>query len=104
MKCIKKKMMMFIVLFMPVFRPTPGIVVHGVALRKDSGNVRRWLKEDNKDLKKVVGIRWLRKKDTEGKKTSSVVVYLEDPQDIDRVRLGGRWLKASQYEAERGRR
>ncbi|KAF8474097.1 hypothetical protein BDZ91DRAFT_789687 [Kalaharituber pfeilii] len=84
-----------------------GIVVHGIALRKNLDNVRRWLTADNKDLKKIVGIRWLRKKDTligEGKKTSSVVVYLEDQQDIDKVRLGGRWLKASQYEAERGRR
>ncbi|KAF8459262.1 hypothetical protein BDZ91DRAFT_799909 [Kalaharituber pfeilii] len=76
-------------------------------LRKNLDNVRRWLTADNKDLKKIVGIRWLRKKDIligEGKKTSSVVVYLEDQQEIDKVRLGGRWLKASQYEAERGRR
>ncbi|KAF8460155.1 hypothetical protein BDZ91DRAFT_726399, partial [Kalaharituber pfeilii] len=92
--------------------PTPkpkvriGIVVHGVALRRDLGKVQRWLGEDNKDLRKIVGVRWLRRKDLlvgEGKKTSSVVVFLEDQQDVDRVRLGGRWLRASRYEADRGR-
>ncbi|KAF8454880.1 hypothetical protein BDZ91DRAFT_852897 [Kalaharituber pfeilii] len=94
--------------------PTPqttkakiGLVIHGVALRRELGNVRRWLSEDNKDMPKITGIRWLRKKDIlvgEGKKTSSVVVYLEEEIGKDTVRLGGKWLKASQYESERGRR
>ncbi|KAF8465028.1 hypothetical protein BDZ91DRAFT_820932 [Kalaharituber pfeilii] len=82
----------------PVVPTKTGILVHGVAVRKDLGNARRWLSADNKDLKKIVGIRWLRKKDLligEGKKTSSIVVYLKDHQNIDKVRLGGRWLKAS---------
>ncbi|KAF8446806.1 hypothetical protein BDZ91DRAFT_853675 [Kalaharituber pfeilii] len=57
-----------------------GVVVHGIALRKDLGRIRRWLEEGNPELGKTIGIRWLRKKTLlleEGKKTSSVVVYLE---------------------------
>ncbi|KAF8459274.1 hypothetical protein BDZ91DRAFT_799924 [Kalaharituber pfeilii] len=53
----------------------------------------------NQDLGRITGIRWLRKKQTlieEGKKTSSVVVYLEEESGSDRVRLGGRWLRAEQ--------
>ncbi|KAF8468253.1 hypothetical protein BDZ91DRAFT_793128 [Kalaharituber pfeilii] len=68
--------------------PTPatntsksGIVVHGVALRKNLGNVQKWLESANKGLGKITGIRWLRKNETlveEGKLASSVVVYLEE--------------------------
>ncbi|KAF8471077.1 hypothetical protein BDZ91DRAFT_717626 [Kalaharituber pfeilii] len=46
----------------------------------------------------ITGIRWLRKKTIlleEGKKTSSVVVYLETPTETGKVRLGGRWLNTS---------
>ncbi|KAF8465644.1 hypothetical protein BDZ91DRAFT_726481 [Kalaharituber pfeilii] len=49
-------------------------------------------------MPKITSIRWLRKKDIlvgEGKKTSSVVVYLEEELDKDKV---------CQYETERGRR
>ncbi|KAF8471226.1 hypothetical protein BDZ91DRAFT_760900 [Kalaharituber pfeilii] len=59
--------------------PAQGIVVHGMALRKDLGKVRKWLESGNK-IGKTVGIRWLRSKTRlveEGKKTSSVVLYLE---------------------------
>ncbi|KAF8469998.1 hypothetical protein BDZ91DRAFT_791989 [Kalaharituber pfeilii] len=83
-----------------------GIVVHGIALRKDLGKVRRWLEAANKDLGKTTGIRWLRK-DTlvnEGKKTSSAVVYLVKTIEVGRVRLGGRWLPVNQYEWDRGRK
>ncbi|KAF8454870.1 hypothetical protein BDZ91DRAFT_747083 [Kalaharituber pfeilii] len=58
-------------------------------------------------MPKITSIRWLRKKDIlvgEGKKTSSIVVYLEEDLDKDKVRLGGKWLKACRYEPERGRR
>ncbi|KAF8457342.1 hypothetical protein BDZ91DRAFT_800593 [Kalaharituber pfeilii] len=75
-----------------------GIVVHGIALRKELGNVKRWLKASNQDMGKILEIRWLRKKATlveEGKKTSSAVVYLETQTEIGRIRLGGRWLRAS---------
>ncbi|KAF8462031.1 hypothetical protein BDZ91DRAFT_797566 [Kalaharituber pfeilii] len=84
-----------------------GIVVHGIALRKDLGKVRRWLEAANQELGKTTGIRWLRKKDTlvnEGKKTSSAVVYLENTTEVGRVRLGGRWLRVDQYEWDRGRK
>ncbi|KAF8459748.1 hypothetical protein BDZ91DRAFT_741414 [Kalaharituber pfeilii] len=54
---------------------------------------------------KTAGIRWLRNKKTlqeEGKKTSSVVVvYLGEDKEMDRVRLGGRWLRACRYEWDR---
>ncbi|KAF8462849.1 hypothetical protein BDZ91DRAFT_796877 [Kalaharituber pfeilii] len=40
----------------------------------------------------------------EGKKTSSVVVYLEEETDIDRVRLGGKFLRTTQYEPDRRRK
>ncbi|KAF8456833.1 hypothetical protein BDZ91DRAFT_800943 [Kalaharituber pfeilii] len=76
-------------------------------LRKDLGNVQRWLQASNKDVGKITGIRWLRKKTIlleEGKKTSSVVVYLETPTEIGKVRLGGRWLKTNVYETDRGRK
>ncbi|KAF8461611.1 hypothetical protein BDZ91DRAFT_829588 [Kalaharituber pfeilii] len=84
-----------------------GIVVHGIALRKDLGNVRRWMEAASKDIGKITGIRWLRNKgilNEEGKKTSSVVVYLEDMKEVERVRLGGRWLRSCQYEWDRGRK
>ncbi|KAF8464853.1 hypothetical protein BDZ91DRAFT_763872 [Kalaharituber pfeilii] len=73
---------------------------------QDLGKVRKWLEASNK-LGKTVGIRWLRRKTIlveEGKKTSSVVVYLEKPIEVGKVRLGGRWLKADQYERDRGRK
>ncbi|KAF8471103.1 hypothetical protein BDZ91DRAFT_838582 [Kalaharituber pfeilii] len=76
------------------------IVVHGIALRKDLGKVRRLLEAVTKDLGRITGIRWLRKKDTlvnEGKTTSSAVVYLEKTTEVGRVRLGGRWLRVDQY-------
>ncbi|KAF8448626.1 hypothetical protein BDZ91DRAFT_803033 [Kalaharituber pfeilii] len=84
-----------------------GIVIHGIALRKDLGKVRQWLEAANKELGKISGIRWLRKRTTlveEGKKTSSAVVYLEKETDVGRVRLGGRWLRSVRYESERGRK
>ncbi|KAF8461747.1 hypothetical protein BDZ91DRAFT_797815 [Kalaharituber pfeilii] len=84
-----------------------GIVVHGVALRKDLSKVRKWLEADIKVLGKTVGIRWLKKKTMlvdEGKKTRSVVVYLENTFEGGRVRLGGRWLRTDQYERDRGRK
>ncbi|KAF8462828.1 hypothetical protein BDZ91DRAFT_796842 [Kalaharituber pfeilii] len=84
-----------------------GIVVHGIALRKDLGNVRRWLETDNIGMGRITGIRWLRKKSIlleEGKKTSSVVVYLETPTETGKVWLGGRWLNTSVYETDRGRK
>ncbi|KAF8463054.1 hypothetical protein BDZ91DRAFT_796544 [Kalaharituber pfeilii] len=86
---------------------TFGVVVHGIALRKDLGKVRKWLESGNKGLGKTVGIRWLRRKTAlieEGKKTSSVLVYLEAATDIDRVRLGGKLLRTTQYEPDRRRK
>ncbi|KAF8460015.1 hypothetical protein BDZ91DRAFT_799380 [Kalaharituber pfeilii] len=83
-----------------------GIVIHGIALRKDLARVSRWLEESNPGLGKTRGIRWLRKKATlleEGKKASSVVLYLETTADVGKVRLGGGWLRAEVYEPSRGR-
>ncbi|KAF8470025.1 hypothetical protein BDZ91DRAFT_719723 [Kalaharituber pfeilii] len=74
---------------------------------RDLGNVRRWLEASNKDLGKITGIRWLRKKTIlaeEGKQTSSVVVYLETPTETGKVRLGGRWLRTSVYERGKEKR
>ncbi|KAF8460093.1 hypothetical protein BDZ91DRAFT_799170 [Kalaharituber pfeilii] len=84
-----------------------GVVVHGIALRKDLGRIRRWLEEGNPELGKTIGIRWLRKKTLlleEGKKTSSVVVYLEGGASAEKVRLGGKWLRISTYEPDRRRK
>ncbi|KAF8464234.1 hypothetical protein BDZ91DRAFT_795765 [Kalaharituber pfeilii] len=84
-----------------------SVVVHGVALRKDLGKVRKWLESGNKTIGKTVGIRWLRRKAElveEGKKTSSVVVYLEEETEIHRVRLGGKLLRTTQYEPDRRRK
>ncbi|KAF8463064.1 hypothetical protein BDZ91DRAFT_796569 [Kalaharituber pfeilii] len=86
--------------------PVYGIVVHGIALRKDLGKVRKWLEASNK-IGKTVGVRWLRQKARlveEGKKTSSVVVYLEKSIEVEKVRLGGRWMRVDQYEWDRGRK
>ncbi|KAF8440632.1 hypothetical protein BDZ91DRAFT_804153 [Kalaharituber pfeilii] len=55
----------------------------------------------------IRGVRWLRKKailKEEGKKTSSVVAYLETETKADKVKLGGRWLRTSVYEPDRGRK
>ncbi|KAF8461607.1 hypothetical protein BDZ91DRAFT_784806 [Kalaharituber pfeilii] len=87
--------------------PTFGVVVHGIALRKDLAKVRKWLESGNDRLGKTVGIRWLTRKAAlleEGKMTSSVVVYLEAATDVDRVRLGGKWLRTTQYEPDRRRK
>ncbi|KAF8454102.1 hypothetical protein BDZ91DRAFT_768025 [Kalaharituber pfeilii] len=61
----------------------------------------------NSELGKIRGIRWLRKRDVleeEGKKTSSVVIYLGKEMDVEKVRLSGRWHKSVRYESERGRK
>ncbi|KAF8475106.1 hypothetical protein BDZ91DRAFT_789355 [Kalaharituber pfeilii] len=71
------------------------------------GKVRKWLESGNDRLGKTVGIRWLRRKTAlleEGKMTSSVVVYLEAATGVDRVRLGGKWLRTTQYEPDRRRK
>ncbi|KAF8460756.1 hypothetical protein BDZ91DRAFT_798635 [Kalaharituber pfeilii] len=84
-----------------------GIVVHGIALRKDLGKIKQWLQAANKDLGKITGVRWLRKRtllEEEGKKTSSVVLYLEKETDVGKVKLSGRWLRTTRYESERGRK
>ncbi|KAF8461575.1 hypothetical protein BDZ91DRAFT_797830 [Kalaharituber pfeilii] len=75
---------------MPRPAPTtpPGVVVHGIARRKDLGNVRRWLEASNKDLGTIAAIRWLLRKSIlvkEGKKTSSAVVYLETQTEVGKV-------------------
>ncbi|KAF8438323.1 hypothetical protein BDZ91DRAFT_795596 [Kalaharituber pfeilii] len=88
-------------------RGKAGIVIHGIALRKDLGKVKQWLEAANKELGKIRGIRWLRKRDVleeEGKKTSSVVIYLGKEMDVEKVRLSGRWHKSVRYESERGRK
>ncbi|KAF8459235.1 hypothetical protein BDZ91DRAFT_851979 [Kalaharituber pfeilii] len=36
--------------------PKEGIVVHGLALRKDLRHVRRWMEADNKDIGKITGM------------------------------------------------
>ncbi|KAF8469952.1 hypothetical protein BDZ91DRAFT_791911 [Kalaharituber pfeilii] len=83
-----------------------GVVIHGIPLRKDLGKVKKWLGAANRELGKVMGIRWLRKKSLleEGKQTSSVVLYLEKEVAIEKVRLSGRWHKCARYESERGRK
>ncbi|KAF8460012.1 hypothetical protein BDZ91DRAFT_799374 [Kalaharituber pfeilii] len=88
-------------------QPKHGIVIHGVALSKDLGKVRRWLETDNQNLGKTTGIRWLRRETLlreEGKKTSSVVVYTQTMKEAGKVRLGGKWLRMEVYEPSRGRR
>ncbi|KAF8456812.1 hypothetical protein BDZ91DRAFT_800905 [Kalaharituber pfeilii] len=65
--------------------------------------VRKWLETGNAGLGRTVGIRWLRKKTLlleEGKKTSSAVLYLEKQTELDRVRLGGKWLRMSPCEQD----
>ncbi|KAF8446574.1 hypothetical protein BDZ91DRAFT_787135 [Kalaharituber pfeilii] len=84
-----------------------GIVIHGIALRKDLGKVKKWLAAANESLGKIKGIRWLRKRnllEEAGKTTSSVVVYLEKEVDVEKVRLSGRWHRSARYESERRRR
>ncbi|KAF8464835.1 hypothetical protein BDZ91DRAFT_795322 [Kalaharituber pfeilii] len=91
----------------PPLQTRQGIVIHGVALRKDLEKVRKWLEEDNKELGKMTtGIRWLRRKATleeEGKKASSIVLYTKARVEIGRVRLGGKLLRSEGYEPNRKR-
>ncbi|KAF8455425.1 hypothetical protein BDZ91DRAFT_801379 [Kalaharituber pfeilii] len=64
-------------------------------------------KAANRELGKINGIRWLRKRtilEEEGKKTSSVVVYLGKETEVEKVRLSGRWFRSVRYESERGRK
>ncbi|KAF8446685.1 hypothetical protein BDZ91DRAFT_853677 [Kalaharituber pfeilii] len=84
-----------------------GIVIHGIALRKDLGKVKKWLAAANESLGKIKGIRWLRKRnllEEAGKTTSSVVVYLQKEVDVEKVRLSGRWHRSARHESERRRR
>ncbi|KAF8469752.1 hypothetical protein BDZ91DRAFT_792499 [Kalaharituber pfeilii] len=84
-----------------------GIVIHGIPLRRDLGKAKTWLEAANQGLGKIEGIRWLRRKtllEEEGKKTSSVVVYVGKETEIEKVRLGGRWFRSVRYEPERGRK
>ncbi|KAF8460532.1 hypothetical protein BDZ91DRAFT_798831 [Kalaharituber pfeilii] len=41
--------------------------------------------------------------ETSHERPSSVVVYLEEEREIDRVRLGGKLLRTTQYEPDRRR-
>ncbi|KAF8470005.1 hypothetical protein BDZ91DRAFT_792006 [Kalaharituber pfeilii] len=82
-----------------------SVVIHGIALRKDLGNVRRWLEASNKDIGKIVGIRWLRRKLilVEEGKTSPVVVYLETQREIAKVTLGGKVVADERVRAGQGK-
>ncbi|KAF8436421.1 hypothetical protein BDZ91DRAFT_804463 [Kalaharituber pfeilii] len=61
----------------------------------------------NKEVEKMRRIQWLRKRNVpkeEGKKTSSVVIYLVREMDVKKVKLSGWWYKSVQYELERGQK
>ncbi|KAF8465665.1 hypothetical protein BDZ91DRAFT_726591 [Kalaharituber pfeilii] len=54
----------------------------------------------------TTGIRWLRRKTTleeEEKKASSIVLYTKARVEVERVRLGGKWLRSEEYEPNRKR-
>ncbi|KAF8448189.1 hypothetical protein BDZ91DRAFT_803217 [Kalaharituber pfeilii] len=81
-----------------------GIVIHGIILRKELRKVKQWLEATNKELGKIKGIYWLRKRNVleeNSKKTSSVVIYLEREMDVEKVRLSRQWYKSVRYESER---
>ncbi|KAF8475093.1 hypothetical protein BDZ91DRAFT_789324 [Kalaharituber pfeilii] len=84
-----------------------AVVVHGIAVTKKLGKVREWMEKANPWMGKIVAARWLvRKERREGKKTSSIVIYLEgevesDSQTPAKVRLSGKWYHSCLYDWDR---
>ncbi|KAF8457090.1 hypothetical protein BDZ91DRAFT_800682 [Kalaharituber pfeilii] len=84
-----------------------AIVVHGIAVTKKLGKVRDWMENTNPWMGKIVAARWLVKKERrEGKKASSIVIYLEgevesDSQTPAKVRLSGKWYDSCLYDWDR---
>ncbi|KAF8469936.1 hypothetical protein BDZ91DRAFT_791871 [Kalaharituber pfeilii] len=77
-----------------------AIVVHGIAVTKKLGKVRDWMENASPWMGKIVAARWLVKKERrEGKKASSVVIYLEGEVELDsqtpakKIRTGRQFIE-----------
>jgi len=81
--------------------PQFTVVIHAVPTKYRTGEVRRWLEEDNQHLH-IAGTRCLLAENRRAGKThSSMVLYLEDPTIKDSLRLGRKILRTTTYDWER---
>ena len=65
------------------------------------GSMGRWMEEDNRGLA-IIGARWLLKEGRRlGKAFSSLVVYLQTPTTLGKIRMGGNFFRTTAYEWDR---
>ena len=80
---------------------TKAIVVRALPTKYKVGELRRWIKEDNKDLV-ITGARWLLAEDRRpGKTHSSLVLYLSDSPETPRLRMGRKSFHTTAYDWDR---
>jgi len=79
---------------------TRALVMHAAPLKYMPGTMRRWIEEDNKGVK-ILGIRWLLKEDRREQVASSLVIYLKDPVESTRLRMGRRLFRTTVYDWDR---
>ena len=80
---------------------TRAIVVRALPTKYKVGELRRWIKEDNKDLV-ITGACWLLTEDRRpGKTHSSLVLYLADSPETPRLRMGRKSFHTTAYDWDR---
>ena len=76
---------------------TRALVMHAAPLKYKPGTMRRWIEEDNRGVK-ILGIRWLLREDRRRQVASSLVIYMCDPIEITKLRMGRRLFRATGYD------
>ena len=80
-----------------------AVVMHAAPLRYKPGTMRQWIEEDNKEVE-VMGIRWLTRGHSPGKRASALVIYLQSAVEIGRLTMGRKSYYTEKYDWDRGRR
>jgi len=79
---------------------TRALVMHAAPLKYKPGTMRRWIEEDNRGIK-ILGIRWLLRGDRRGQVASSLVIYMQDPIEATKLRMGRRLFRTTCYDWDR---
>jgi len=79
---------------------TRALIMHAAPLKYKPGTMRRWIEEDNRGVK-ILGIRWLLREDQRGQVASSLVIYMRDPIEATKLRMGGRLFRTTCYDWDR---
>jgi len=58
--------------------------------------MRRWIEEDNRGVK-ILGIWWLLKEGRRGQMASSLVIYLKEPVECTKLRMGRGLFRTTRY-------